>query len=63
VTQNARGPWGTQVWQWDINRIHARNYADNVVELMAGKLNRLSDKTREALKSSPAWGTSWTLAL
>src|SRR5215831_7701135 len=29
-------------WQWDINRIRAKSYTDNVVELMAGKLKRLS---------------------
>jgi len=37
-------------WQWDINRIRAKSYTDNVVELMAGKLKRLSATTQEALK-------------
>ena len=37
-------------WQWDIDRIRAKNYTDNVVELMAGKLKRLSTTTQEALK-------------
>src|SRR5207248_2316215 len=37
-------------WQWDIDRIRARSYTDNVVELMAGKLKRLSAPTQEALK-------------
>ena len=40
----------TRAWQWDMNRIRARNYTDNVVELMAGKLKRLSAPTQEALK-------------
>jgi PAS domain S-box-containing protein len=40
----------TSAWQWDIDRIRARSYTDNVVELMAGKLKRLSPSTQEALK-------------
>jgi predicted ATPase len=40
----------TSAWQWDIDRIRARSYTDNVVELMAGKLKRLSPTTQEALK-------------
>jgi predicted ATPase/signal transduction histidine kinase len=36
-------------WRWDIDRIRARSYTDNVVELMAGKLKRLSAPTQEAL--------------
>jgi len=31
----------TRAWQWDIDRIRARSYTDNVVDLMAGKLKRL----------------------
>jgi PAS domain S-box-containing protein len=37
-------------WQWDIDRIRAKSYTDNVVDLMAGKLKRLSATTQEALK-------------
>ena len=37
-------------WRWDIDRIRARSYTDNVVALMAEKLERLSAPTREALK-------------
>jgi PAS domain S-box-containing protein len=43
-------------WQWDINRIRARNYTDNVVELMAGKLRRFSVTTQEALKQFACLG-------
>jgi PAS domain S-box-containing protein len=39
-----------QAWQWDMDRISAKNYTDNVVDLMAGKLKRFSANTREALK-------------
>src|SRR6202007_1719378 len=28
-------------WAWDLGRIHAKNYTDNVVDLMVGKLNRM----------------------
>jgi PAS domain S-box-containing protein len=37
-------------WAWDINRIHAKNYTDNVVDLMVRKLRRLSISTQDALK-------------
>jgi PAS domain S-box-containing protein len=40
----------TRAWQWDMNRIRAKSYTDNVVDLMAGKLRRLSTPTQEALK-------------
>jgi PAS domain S-box-containing protein len=36
-------------WHWDIARIRAKNYTDNVVELMAAKLKRFSTTTQEAL--------------
>jgi predicted ATPase/signal transduction histidine kinase len=38
------------VWAWDIDRIHAKNYTDNVVDLMVRKLQRLSIATQDALK-------------
>ncbi len=31
--------------QWNIDRIHAKSYTDNVVDLMAGKLKRFSATT------------------
>jgi PAS domain S-box-containing protein len=37
-------------WAWDINRIHAKNYTDNVVDLMVRKLKRLSIATQDTLK-------------
>ena len=37
-------------WRWDVDRIRAQNYTDNVVDLMAGKLKRLPVTTQEALK-------------
>src|SRR6267378_945774 len=40
----------TGAWQWDMNRIRAKSHTDNVVDLMAGKLRRLSTQTQEAVK-------------
>jgi predicted ATPase/signal transduction histidine kinase len=38
------------VWAWDIDRIHAKNYTDNVVDFMVRKLKRLSTTTQDGLK-------------
>ncbi len=43
-------------WQWDIDRIRARDYTDNVVDLMAGKLRRLSEPTQAALQDLACLG-------
>ena len=40
---------GAAAWTWDLARIRAKGYTDNVVDLMAGKLNRLPDMTQEAI--------------
>jgi PAS domain S-box-containing protein len=40
----------TRAWQWDMNRIRGKSYTDNVVDLVSGKLRRLSAPTQEALK-------------
>jgi len=46
----------TRTWQWDMNRIRAKGYTDNVVDLMAGKLKLLSTTTQEALKQLACLG-------
>jgi PAS domain S-box-containing protein len=43
-------------WQWNIDRIGAKSYTDNVVDLMAEKLKRLSSTTQEALKQLACLG-------
>ncbi len=43
-------------WQWNIDRIRAKSYTDNVVDLMAGKLRRFSATTQEALKQLACLG-------
>jgi predicted ATPase len=40
----------TRAWQWDMNRIGARSYTDNVVVLIVAKLKRLPANTQEALQ-------------
>jgi PAS domain S-box-containing protein len=45
-------------WQWDIDRIGAKNYTSNVVDLMARKLRRLSAPTQEALKQFACLGNA-----
>ena len=46
----------TPGWQWDMDRIRAKSYTDNVVDLMAGKLKRLSSTTQEAVKQLACLG-------
>ena len=43
-------------WIWDLDRIRARDYSDNVVDLMVGKLQRLSDRTQTALQQLACLG-------
>jgi PAS domain S-box-containing protein len=49
---------GAAKWRWDLNRIHAKGYTDNVVDLMVGKLNRLPVDTQTALKQLSCMGNS-----
>ena len=49
-------------WTWDLPAIRARNFTDNIADLMVDRLDRLSPTTRDALKelaclgnSAPAW--------
>ena len=48
--------YGEARWCWDLNRIHAKGYTDNVVDLLVGKLNRLSAETRNALQKLACLG-------
>jgi predicted ATPase/signal transduction histidine kinase/GAF domain-containing protein len=47
-----------QQWSWDLNRIQATAYADNVVELMVRKLTRLHPDTQNALQQLACLGNS-----
>ncbi|ODM77073.1 AAA family ATPase [Bradyrhizobium elkanii] len=48
--------YGEGRWCWDLNRIHAKGYTDNVVDLMVEKLNRLSAEARNALQKLACLG-------
>lgn len=53
-------------WTWDLARIQAKGFTDNVVELMTGKLTRLPIQTQDALKPFACLGNiaeSTTLSL
>ena len=51
-----------RVWQWDMGRIGARSYTDNVVDLVAWKLKRFSANTQEALKRFACLGNAAEIA-
>jgi len=56
----------TAAWIWDLDRIRAKGYTDNVVDLMVGKLRRLSGATQTALQQLACLGNAvefGTLAL
>jgi PAS domain S-box-containing protein len=48
-------------WEWDLEEIQARDFTDNVVELMASKIQLLPDKTQETLKIAACIGNQFEL--
>ena len=50
--------YGARRWVWDLLRIRAKGFTDNVVELMVGKLNRLPAETQKALQQFACMGNS-----
>jgi serine/threonine protein kinase len=47
---------GAGSWSWDLNRIQAKGYTDNVADLMVGKLNRLASENQKALQEFACLG-------
>jgi predicted ATPase len=43
-------------WSWNVDRIHAKGYTDNVVDLMVGKLSRLPVAIQAALQQLACLG-------
>ena len=50
-------------WIYDLGRIQAKHYTDNVADLMVGKLNRLPGETQAALRQLACVGASAAFAL
>jgi PAS domain S-box-containing protein len=50
--------YGAARWSWNLNRIQAKGYSDNVVHLLVGKLDRLPVKSRKALQEFACLGHS-----
>jgi PAS domain S-box-containing protein len=50
-------------WSWDLPRIHAKAFTDNVVDLMVGKLRRLPANTQNAVRQLACLGDSADIAL
>lgn len=49
-------------WTWDMDSIRAKTHTDNVVDLLAEKLKRLSNPTQEALKQLACLGATTDLS-
>ena len=43
-------------WRWELDRVHAKGYTDNVVDLMVRKLTRLPAETQAALQQLACLG-------
>jgi PAS domain S-box-containing protein len=50
-------------WSWDLDRIHAKSYTDNVVDLLVGKVTGLPVKTQQALQQLACLGNVATIAM
>ncbi|MGC1298642.1 MAG: AAA family ATPase [Alloacidobacterium sp.] len=49
---------GKGQWSWDLNRRNAKDYTDNVVDLLVGKFIRMPADTQSALKQLACLGNS-----
>ncbi len=54
---------GVAAWIWDLDRIRGTRYSDNVVDLMVGKLRRLSGTTQAALQQLACLGNVADIAV
>ncbi|MBP2238552.1 putative ATPase [Sinorhizobium kostiense] len=49
-------------WSWDLDRIHAKGYTDNVVDLLLGRMRRLPEAARGALQQLACLGNFGEIA-
>jgi PAS domain S-box-containing protein len=47
------------VWQWNLDAINRRGYTDNIVELMASKIQKLPEKTQHLVKLAACIGNQF----
>ncbi|MFL9913518.1 trifunctional serine/threonine-protein kinase/ATP-binding protein/sensor histidine kinase [Paraburkholderia sp. RL17-337-BIB-A] len=52
-----------QAWRWDLEQIKAKDFADNVVDLMLGKLRQLPIPAQEALQLAACLGNKFDLRI
>ena len=50
-------------WCWDLDRVHAQGYTENVVDLMVGKLTRPPAETRQSLQVLACLGNVAPIAI
>jgi predicted ATPase/signal transduction histidine kinase/ActR/RegA family two-component response regulator len=50
-----------RAWLWDLDQIRARDFADNVVDLMVGKLRQLPVPAQESLRLAACLGNTFDL--
>jgi predicted ATPase len=48
---------GAAGWAWDLDRIRAKGYTENVIDLMVGKISRLTRDTQAALQQLACLGS------
>ncbi len=53
---------GQARWSWNIDRIHAKGYTDNVVDFLLGKLRRLPEEAQHALQQLACLGNIGDIA-
>jgi predicted ATPase/two-component sensor histidine kinase len=53
----------TRAWRWDIEGVQAKRFTDNVVDLLATRLDRLPGATQEALRQFAFLGNRTTVGL
>ncbi|HNI91206.1 MAG TPA: serine/threonine-protein kinase PknK, partial [Leptospiraceae bacterium] len=49
-------------WKWDIEKIRSTRISENVVELLIGRIQKLSEKTQHILKLASCIGNNFELA-